>query len=188
MGIGRLEWKAYREVKSKVATEFGVHYREMLATVIIDGIDGLHTHVETKNEIIEIEPDTNSIGNGNLLIEFVKHTFSKDFFEKDAIIGPCDGHLDQIVTKHLAIFHLDIRKAVIGISLTFNLVGATNPRYGINHFETIHLVYDSIRYIILWWWHQDISTGNRFPFFVTSREKGYKTKETKEKRDFFHYV
>ena len=70
MGIGRLEWKAYREVKSKVATEFGVHYREMLATVIIDGIDGLHTHVETKNEIVEVQSESQAIAGIYLFPEF----------------------------------------------------------------------------------------------------------------------
>ena len=70
MESGRLEWKAYREMKSKVATEFGVHYRKVLATVIIHWIDGLHTHVETQDEIVEIQAESQTIADGNLFPEF----------------------------------------------------------------------------------------------------------------------
>jgi hypothetical protein len=57
-------------MKSKIATEFGVHYRKMLATVIVDGIDGLHTHVETKNEIVEVQAESQAIADGYLFPEF----------------------------------------------------------------------------------------------------------------------
>ena len=66
---GRLEWKAYRKVKSKVATETRVQNREMILLILIGWIDSFHTHIETYDKIVEIEAKTQSVANSNLLPE-----------------------------------------------------------------------------------------------------------------------
>ena len=58
---GRLEWQAYREVKSKVATKFRMEYREVSVTIIISRINRLHTHIETHNEVVEVQSDAQAI-------------------------------------------------------------------------------------------------------------------------------
>ena len=45
--------------------------RPMLIPTLVGRIDGLHTHVETQDEVVEIQSDTHTIRRSYLLIEFV---------------------------------------------------------------------------------------------------------------------
>ena len=56
-------------MKSKVATEFRVNDREMLAPVLIDGIDRLHTHIKAENKEIEIQAKAQTIADSQLIQE-----------------------------------------------------------------------------------------------------------------------
>ena len=113
---------------------------------------------------------------GKILAEIlVKHVFLKDFIEKDAIVGTSYSDLDEIIAKHLIIFRLNIRQAVIGISLTSDLIGAPNPWYSITNHKSLQLMYECVGYGILSWWHKDISTVNRLFLFVACRKKSDKT-------------
>ena len=56
-------------MKGKVATELWMEDGEMLAAVAVDGIDGLHTHVEAEDEIVEIEAEAQAVADGHLLPE-----------------------------------------------------------------------------------------------------------------------
>ena len=58
---GRSEWQAYRKMKCKIATEFGMDYGVMVVALFHHWIDGFHTHIEAQDEIIEIEPKTQAV-------------------------------------------------------------------------------------------------------------------------------
>ena len=65
-----LEGVAHREMELAVTLEIGIQQGPMLLTAC--GIMGLHAHIDTHQEILEIEADTQSIGGSNLLIEFIE--------------------------------------------------------------------------------------------------------------------
>ena len=60
-GAGSLEWKAYREVKSKVSTKHRMDDGEMLLLRFVSGVHSLHTHIETDDEIVEVQAYAQSI-------------------------------------------------------------------------------------------------------------------------------
>ena len=49
---GSLEGETYGEVEGEISLEFGMDDGEMLALGCVGRIDGLHTAIETENEII----------------------------------------------------------------------------------------------------------------------------------------
>ena len=56
------------EVASHVRMQHGVVFMR----VFICGIDSLHAHVESHDEIVEIESDPQSVCHGNLFIELIE--------------------------------------------------------------------------------------------------------------------
>ena len=44
---------------------------KMLFANSVSRVNGFHTHIESKNEIIEIETQSQSVGHGNLLVKLV---------------------------------------------------------------------------------------------------------------------
>ena len=42
-------------MQSHVATEVGIKNRKVLALIVVDGIDGFHTHIQSYDKIVEIE-------------------------------------------------------------------------------------------------------------------------------------
>ena len=59
-------------MEGEIALEFGMDDGEMLALGCVGRIDGLHTAIETENEIIQVEANAKAIGNGYLAVEIVK--------------------------------------------------------------------------------------------------------------------
>ena len=47
----------------------------MLIAIIVCGVDGFHAHVESQNKIVEIQPDSPTVCNGYLFVEFVDVEF-----------------------------------------------------------------------------------------------------------------
>lgn len=43
----------------------------MLIPTLVGRIDCLHTHIETEDEIIEVQPQTHTIRRSNLLVELI---------------------------------------------------------------------------------------------------------------------
>ena len=78
-----LERIAHRKMEFAVALELGMQQGPMLLTT--GGIVGLHTHINTHKEILEIQADTGTIGCCNLLIELVEleHTARLVFIASD---------------------------------------------------------------------------------------------------------
>ena len=68
---GSLEGETYGEVEGEVALEVGMDDGEMLTLGGVRGIDGLHTAVETEDEIVKVEADAQAIGHCDLAIEIV---------------------------------------------------------------------------------------------------------------------
>ena len=52
----------------------------MLVVGLVGRVDGLHTHVEAKDEVAEVEPQPKSVGHGYLLIETVELELSSRLF------------------------------------------------------------------------------------------------------------
>ena len=71
-----LERQTYCEVEGKVTAQSWMDDGEMLLLIFIGGIDGLHTHVETHNEVIEVQAQTQSIADCYLFPESIKMELS----------------------------------------------------------------------------------------------------------------
>ena len=59
-------------MKGEIALELGMDDRVMSAAALFTRIYGLHAAVETKNEEIKVEAQSQSVGNGYLPVETVK--------------------------------------------------------------------------------------------------------------------
>ena len=77
---GWLEWQAYREVKGKVATELWMDNREVFLLRLIGRINGLHTHVETHDKVVEVQTDTQSVAGSQLFEEGARTELSSRLF------------------------------------------------------------------------------------------------------------
>ena len=53
-----------------VALEYGFKHGPVFLTT--GGIVGLHTHIDAHQEVLEVKTDTEAVGRGNLLIEFIE--------------------------------------------------------------------------------------------------------------------
>ena len=51
-------------------------YRPVLIPTLVGRIDGLHAHVETQDEVIEVQADAHTVGGGYLLVELIKTELS----------------------------------------------------------------------------------------------------------------
>ena len=60
----------------EIATETRIDEGVVLVGVAIGGVDSLHTHVETQDEIVEVQAQTQSVGHGDLLVELVESELS----------------------------------------------------------------------------------------------------------------
>ena len=74
------EGKSYGEMELEVAAEAGMQDGIMLVGVAVGGIDGLHTHVETQDEVVEVEAQAQTVGHGQLLVELVEAELSAGLF------------------------------------------------------------------------------------------------------------
>ena len=53
---GCLEGQTHSEMEGKIAFKVGIEQRIMLARGFVGRVNGLHTKVETQNEVVEVEP------------------------------------------------------------------------------------------------------------------------------------
>ena len=74
------EGKSYGEMELEVAAEAGMQNGIMLVGVAVGGIDGLHAHIETQDEIVEVEAQAQTVGHGQLLVELVEAELSAGLF------------------------------------------------------------------------------------------------------------
>ncbi len=66
------EWVSHSKVEGEITAEVWMNDGIAMLSTGIDGIDGLHTTIETEDEEVEVEADAKTIGEGNLLIELIK--------------------------------------------------------------------------------------------------------------------
>ena len=108
-----LEGHADSKMEGEIATENGIKQGPMLTLVGVSGIDGLHTHVEAKDEIVEIEAQAQTVGHRNLLIKFIKLKLSTRLFLV-VTQGPDISSVDKHGTIKLpeqegAILHVQVK-------------------------------------------------------------------------------
>ena len=75
-----LERQSDGKMERIVAAELLMKNGEMLAMCIVSRIDGLHTQIETQDEIIEIHPQAQSVCHSYLLVELVQLELSAGLF------------------------------------------------------------------------------------------------------------
>ena len=63
-------------MEGEVARELGINDGIMLFLVVIHGVDGLHTHVETNDEIVEVQSQSQTIAYSYLLPEVIEMELS----------------------------------------------------------------------------------------------------------------
>ena len=66
----RLEWVADREVEGGISLVVGVNERPFFLSV--GRVVSFHSHVESEQEIVEVESESYAIGCGELLVELAK--------------------------------------------------------------------------------------------------------------------
>ena len=64
----------------EIATETRINEGIVLVGVAISGVDSLHTHVETQDEVVEVQTQTQSVGHGYLFVELVESELSTGLF------------------------------------------------------------------------------------------------------------
>ena len=65
------EGKSDCEVQCKVALEVRMNDDVVVGSGGCGGVDSLHASVETQDEVVEIESESQSVTDGNLSVEFV---------------------------------------------------------------------------------------------------------------------
>ena len=53
---GCLEGQTHSEMEGEIAFKVGIEQRIMLSRGFVGRVNGLHTKVETQNEVVEVEP------------------------------------------------------------------------------------------------------------------------------------
>ena len=99
-------------MESEVALQVMVQDGIMVFLFLIGRVDGFHAHVETKDEIVEIQAHTQSIGHGNLFVELIDFELSSGLFlilpqrpDVSSIDEECAIEFPEQVC---AVFHVDI--------------------------------------------------------------------------------
>ena len=67
-------------MESEVAFEVGIEQRIMLARCFVSRIYSLHAKVETQNEVVEVKPKPQSVGQSDLPIEAIETELSAWLF------------------------------------------------------------------------------------------------------------
>ena len=67
-----LKWVAHSKVEREVAPEVGVDEGIVFLAVPVGRIDGFHAGIEAQDEVVEVETQAQSVGDGNLLVEAVE--------------------------------------------------------------------------------------------------------------------
>ena len=74
MRIGKSEWQSDGEVEGEVAGEIGMD-EGVMGAPCVGGIDSLHAAIETEDEEVKGEAETEAVADGDLAIERVKTEF-----------------------------------------------------------------------------------------------------------------
>ena len=61
------EWQAYSKMECKIAIEIGINQGIVESAILICRIYRLHACIKTQEEIIEVQPNTKSLGYRDLL-------------------------------------------------------------------------------------------------------------------------
>ena len=59
-------------MKSEVASPFRMEDSPVLITCVINRVDSFHTAIHTKNEIVEVQSQADSVGYSDLLVEVLE--------------------------------------------------------------------------------------------------------------------
>ena len=82
------------EVEREVAAEVRMNDGIMLFVILVSRVDGFHSHIEAQDEIIEVQPQTETIGQCYLLIEILKLKLATGLISVSAQ-GPDVSRVDE---------------------------------------------------------------------------------------------
>ena len=84
----------------------------MLVGVAVGGVDGLHAHVETQDEVVEVEAQAQTVGHGQLLVELVEAELSAGLFgivaQRPDVARIDEGSSIELPEEEGAIFEVEV--------------------------------------------------------------------------------